>query len=203
MKIIFQGICEEFKATKVINYQSLREGLFVSYDDNKSRPNPIDFSKIGRNELLHWGIMALHEFYDTHNNSLPQLNDSKMVKEILEISLEIYNNAKNLKQKWVDNIKIWEDKIILNLANYAKSEISPIFSFLGDIAAQELIKFTGNYTPINQWFWFEFSEVTENIPENVDRALKNFRYEDNIAIFGGEIQRSLSDSNIFMIGAGH
>jgi len=147
--------------------------------------------------------MTLHEFYDTHNNSLPQLNDSKMVKEILEISLEIYNNAKNLKQKWVDNIKIWEDKIILNLANYAKSEISPIFSFLGDITAQELIKFTGNYTPINQWFWFEFSEVTENIPENVDRALKNFRYEDNIAIFGGEIQRSLSDSNIFMIGAGH
>ena len=147
--------------------------------------------------------MTLHEFYDTHNNSLPRLNDSKMVKEILEISLEIYNNAKNLKQKWVGDIKICEDKIILNLANYSKSEISPICLFLGDIAAQELLKFTGNYTPINQWFWFEFSEFTENIPENVDRALKNFRYEDHIAIFGGEIQRSLSDSNIFMIGAGH
>ena len=143
--------------------------------------------------------MTLHDFYDTHNNSLPRLNDSKMVKEILEISLEIYNNAKNLKQKWVGDIKICEDKIILNLANYAKSEISPIFSFLGDIAAQELIKFTGNYTPINQWFWFEFSEVTENIPENVDKALKNFRYEDNIAIFGGEIQRSLIDSNNFTL----
>ena len=99
MKIIFKKECEEFNAKKVINYHSLREGLFVPYGDNKSWPNPIDFSKIGRNELLHCGIMTLHEFYDTHKNSLPQLNDSKMVKEILEISLEIYNNAKNLKQK--------------------------------------------------------------------------------------------------------
>lgn len=196
------GICEEVKEAKVIKYHSLRKRLLVPYDDNKSRPNTVDFSKIGRNELLHCGIIALHEFYDTHNNSLPQLNDSKMAKEILEISLEIYNNAKKLKQKWVDNIKIWEDKIILNLANYTKSEISPICSFLGGIAAQEVIKFTGKYTPINQWFWFEFSEITENIPENADRSLKNCRYDDQIAIFGGEMQRSLSDSNIFMIGAG-
>ena len=125
-----------------------------------------------------------------------------MAKEILEISKEIYNKAKNLKQKWVSNIKIWEDKLILNLANWAKSEISPICSFLGGIVAQEIIKFTGKYTPINQWFWFEFSETTENIPENADKSLKNCRYDDQIAIFGNEIQKRLSDSNIFMIGAG-
>ena len=91
-----------------------------------------------------------------------------MAKEILEIAKEIYNNAKNLNEKWVGNIKNWEDKIILNLSNWAKSEISPICSFLGGIVAQEIIKFTGKYTPINQWFWFEFSEITENIPENAD-----------------------------------
>jgi len=196
------GICEEIKAIKTIDYRPLKERFYIPYDINKNKPNPIDFSKIGRNELLHCGILALHEFYEKNNNSLPELNDPKMAKEILEIAKEIYNNAKHLKENWVGNIKNWEDKIILNLSNWAKSEISPICSFLGGIAAQEIIKFTGKYTPINQWLWFEFSEITENIPENADKSLKNCRYDDQIAIFGNEVQKKLSDLNIFMIGAG-
>ena len=195
------GLCEEVKTNKIIEYLTIKERFYIPYVDNINKPKPLELSKIGRNELIHCGILAIHEFYEKHNNSLPELNDFKMSQEILEIAKKIYQKGKDEKLIWIDNIK-WDDKIILNLAKLAKSEISPICSFLGGIAAQEIIKFTGKYTPINQWFWFEFSEILENLPENIDKSLKNSRYDDQIAIFGREMQNKIFDTNIFMVGAG-
>ena len=45
-------------------------------------------------------------------------------------------------------------------------------------------------------FWFEASEIIENLPNDIDRALKNSRYDDQIAIFGNEMQEKLSELNI-------
>jgi ubiquitin-activating enzyme E1 len=65
------------------------------------------------------------------------------------------------------------------------------------------VKFTGKYTPFDQWMWFDFFETVANLPEDkTDRTLKGTRYDDQIAIYGNEIQKKLNDSNIFMIGAG-
>ena len=36
----------------------------------------------------------------------------------------------------------------------------------------------------------------------MDRQLKNSRYDDQIAIFGNEIQKKIEETNIFLIGAG-
>ena len=151
--------------------------------------------------MIHCGILSLHEFYEKNNNTLPMLNDAQYSLEILEEAKKIYKKAKSAGQKWADNIK-WDDKIILNIANWARSEIPPICSFLGGIVAQEIIKYSGKYTPINQWCWFEFSETIENLPKDIDRTLKNSRYDDQIAIFGNNMQKKLSDLNFFIIGAG-
>ena len=194
------GICEEVKETIHQSFYSLKNRFYTPYTENKL--NTFDLAKPGRGELIHCGIIALHEFYEKNNNSLPSLNNPEIAKEILEISKKIYKKSKDGSQKWIDNIKSWNDKIILNIANWAKSEISPICSFLGGVVAQEIVKFTGKYTPINQWFWFEFSETVDNLPNNIDRSLKNCRYDDQIAIYGNDIQEKLSNLNIFMIGAG-
>ena len=193
------GICEEVKEKIILQFESLKNRFYEPYE---KKPIPFDFSKVGRSELIHCGILALHEFYEKHNNSLPELNNLEMAQEILKLSKEIYDKAKNKGSKWVENIKTWNDSIILNIANWSRSEISPICSFLGGIVAQEIVKFTGKYTPINQWFWFEFSEIIENLPNEIDRNLKNSRYDDQIAIFGNDMQKKLSNLNIFMIGAG-
>ena len=194
------GICEEVKKSFIQKFYPLKERFYIPYFENKIIP--LDFSKFGINELIHCGILALHEFYEKYNNSLPNLNNPRMSQEILEIAKNIYNKAKDAGQKWVDNIRNWNDKIILNIANWAKSEISPICSFLGGIVAQEILKFTGKYTPINQWLWFEFSEIVENLPIDTDRTLRNCRYDDQIAIFGNNMQKQLSNLNLFIIGAG-
>ena len=194
------GICEEVKEKIIKKFYSLKDRFYIPYIDNK--PILFDFLKPGRNELIHCGILALHEYYEKNNNCLPKLNNTEIAKEILSIAKNIYNKAKEDSQKWVDNIKNWNDKIILNIANWAKCEISPVCSFLGGIVAQEIVKYTGKYTPIDQWFWFEFSETVENLPNDINRNLKNSRYDDQIAIFGNDMQKKLSDLNIFMIGAG-
>ena len=56
--------------------------------------------------------------------------------------------------------------------------------------------------PINQWLIFDFFEIVENLGKNVNRQLKNSRYDDQIAIFGNEIQKKIEETNIFLIGAG-
>ena len=51
MKIIFQdisgSICEEVKSIITKKYNSLKNKLFIPYEDEK--PMPFDFTKMGRN----------------------------------------------------------------------------------------------------------------------------------------------------------
>ena len=57
--------------------------------------------------------------------------------------------------------------------------------------------------PIKQWLWFNFSQIVENFDNHeIDRSLKGGRYDDQIAIFGNEMQKNIENTNIFIIGAG-
>lgn len=146
------GICEEIKQSFIKNYYNLKERYYNPYLEKK--PFPFDFLKQRRNELILCRIIALHECYENHNNSLPELNNPEISKEIFWIAEDIYNKAKKKSEKWVANLKTWKDKVVSNIAIWGKSEISPICSFLGGILAQEIIKYIGKYTPIDQWFCF-------------------------------------------------
>ncbi|MCQ2819299.1 MAG: ThiF family adenylyltransferase [archaeon] len=193
------GIVEQVKLPFTKKFDSFKERFFTPYESDA--PDPIDFSKFGRNETIHLGLLALHEYYMKHNDSLPELNNKEASEEILKIAKEIYEKEK--EKPWIKNMEEGlNESVILNIANWAKSELSPTCAFLGGIVAQEIVKFTGKYTPIHQWLWFEFSESVKNLGENVDRTLKQSRYDDQIAIYGNEIQKKLEDANIFMIGAG-
>lgn len=41
-----------------------------------------------------------------------------------------------------------EDEVVKNCARFARAQITPITSFWGGIVAQEIVKFTGKFTPI-------------------------------------------------------
>ena len=99
----------------------------------------------------------------------------------------------------------FEQKKIFNLSKWLKSEISPVCSFFGGIVSQEIIKFTGKYIPINQFYWYDFYDSVKIIVEN-EKIIQSYkdstRYSDQIAIFGNKIQEIIAKSNIFVIGAG-
>ena len=194
------GIIEQVKLPEPKKYKSLQELFYVPYTDKV--PDPIDFSKFGRNELLHCAVRALHEYYNT-NKSLPELNNKSQCDNVVSLAKNIYNSAKEKKEKWIENSQEFNENLVYNVARWAKSEISPICAFLGGVVAQEIVKFTGKYTPFDQWMWFDFFETVANLEEEkTDRTLNGTRYDDQIAIYGNEIQKKINDSNIFMIGAG-
>ena len=196
------GIIEKINLPKKLMFNSFKDNLFVPNNNYIM----IDNSKKASNILLHCSFVALHHYFNLFGK-LPELNNSEQIKEAVEFSYKYYLEIKEkhleyLKIKKKDTIIEFDEIFIRNAIRWAKSEISPICNLLGGIVSQEAMKITGKYLPIFQWLRFEFFETIKNIPNDSNRALLNSRYDDQIAIFGQEIQQKLQNLNIFMIGAG-
>ena len=73
-------------------------------------------------------------------------------------------------------------------------------SFFGGIVAQEIIKYTGKYSPLQQWFHYDIFQTLPRGP--ADRTPMNSRYDDQILVYGREVQEKLTKINAFIVGAG-
>jgi len=104
---------------------------------------------------------------------------------------------KNLKDEKMDEEGVFhtitdlDENLIKNIANFARAQIAPSSGFFGGIICQEIVKYTGKYTPLCQWLLYEtFStclpegEVTRSVNEDS-------RYRDQVALFGQEFQQKL------------
>ena len=193
------GIVEEVIPKEKKEYKHLKECFYIPYLEEE--PEIIDYTKEGRNELLHCALLAIHKYYD-NEKKLPEINCQEDANKVLIYAKSIYEEAKLKNQGWINNIENFEEEIIKKVARWSKCEISPTCSFLGGIVSQEIIKATGKYIPINQWLWFDFFETVEELKGNIDRSLKGARYDDQIAIYGNELLQKLNNLNIFIVGAG-
>ena len=162
----------------------------------------LDEKKVGRSELLYMALIGIHDYFISHNFTLPELNNMTQAKEIEKNVKNFYDLCKKQKYDCYKNIQEYDEKIVLNVIRWCRAQISPVAAFFGGIVAHEIIKSTGKYEPIDQWLIMDFFEMVENINEKADRSLKGTRYDDQIAIFGNEIQKKIEQSKIFMIGAG-
>ena len=194
VKIIY---IEQVKLPIKKNYKSFKDIITNNY--NKDKIKSIISDKYGRNELLYFSFLSIFEYYDK-NKSLPNLNNKSQSNEIMEKTKQLLSNIGN--KDWFREVQIWDKNIPYNIALWAKAEIAPMCSFLGGVISQEIIKYTGLYTPIDQMFVFDFFEAVSELDKNVVRILNGTRYDDQIAIFGNDIQNKLSDLNIFLVGAG-
>jgi len=93
-----------------------------------------------------------------------------------------------------------EEAVFSKAVKFAGCSISPMSAFFGGIVAQEIVKYTGKYTPLKQWLHFD---IYETLPrEEVNRAPLGSRYDDQIKIYGQELQTKLAKTKLFMVGAG-
>ena len=194
------GIIEEVIIPKKMEYKKLRDCFKIPYLE-PDFPDINDNSKEGRNEMLHLSILAIYKYY-SEQNKLPEINNMVEANEVLQNAKLIFENAKNNNEYWINNIENLDHKIILNVARWSKCQISPVCSFFGGIVSQEVIKKTGKYIPINQYFWYDFFETIEDLHYNINRDIFASRYDDLISIYGQETQKKLNKLNIFIIGAG-
>ena len=207
------GVLFNVKEPKTINFESFKERVNEPIKEGEEYNDPLDFANPNIQEILRIGLLALFDFYDK-NNSLPEINNNKDAEELFNIAKYILIQKEKEEIYWVkgirSNMEIYDvdfdtifEKTIKYLSFWAKTEICPISSFLGGVTAQEIIKYSGKYKPIHQWLYCDFSQIVENInTTEEDRKMINSRYDDQIAIFGNNIQEKLFNTNIFMIGAG-
>lgn len=94
-----------------------------------------------------------------------------------------------------------QENIIKNTAAYSSSSITSMCAFFGGFIAQEIVKFTGKYMPLKQWVHYDcFESLPEG--ENINREPMNCRYDDQIKIYGRDVQEKLGNVKTFMVGAG-
>jgi len=201
---ISDGYIEEYKMPKKLK--------FYSFQDHFIKPNKnyikIDLRKNKTNILLHCAFVALHLYYYNYGE-LPELNQLEKLDELIKLSENYYTILRKqfeahlkVKEKRKPVLVNFDKDYLIKVFRWSRARISPICTFLGGIVSQEAIKVTGKYTPIHQWLRFDFFETVENLPEDINRNLLNSRYDDQIAIFGQELQEKLKNMNIFMVGAG-
>ena len=215
----YGGFLQVISLPITMKFKSFEEDIF-----NPLKNKEIDFINIpyiGRNDIIHSLIISLYNRnYENSNEKnktsyiideeiFPKINYEKFQKEIIESAKNIYNDSKNKKEKWIQvediydetsQYKEFDEEMASNVCSFLKNEIPPITSFLGGIVSQEAIKLTGRFTPFNQWFEFEFNYLSKR--EKINENFQKSRYNEQIQIFGEEVQNKLNSLKIFLVGVG-
>ena len=197
-KYVGGGIVEEYIYPTEMEYKTLEENL-VNPTDNMMK---FDYSqnKKGRKQLLHAIIINLQNYFDK-NGRLPEINNEQEAEYILNQINEF--TKKNANNYFFKNFPEKQEKeMIKNLIKFSKAQHPSLCSFMGGFVAQEAIKYTGLYCPLNQCFWIDIYEETIINIDNADRRILNSRYDDLISIYGRDFVEKLHNLNIFLVGAG-
>ena len=209
------GIVEEVNIPILINHQSLEKRLEEPIDLVKKKEmkvftlinrcqifNVDDISKRPENELIFLSFKSILEFVE-ENKRLPKLNSTEDAEIIVQKTKKLFEKEKKENNLRYKELKEFDEKIPINISLYASCQIPCMTSFLGGVIAQEIIKTTGKYIPINQWQIFNFLEYLPNEElRNRDENIGINRYTEQNAIFGEKIINELQNQKILLAGAG-
>eukprot|EP01104_Vermistella_antarctica_P014555 TRINITY_DN460_c0_g2_i1.p1 TRINITY_DN460_c0_g2~~TRINITY_DN460_c0_g2_i1.p1 ORF type:complete len:895 (-),score=330.14 TRINITY_DN460_c0_g2_i1:63-2747(-) len=159
-----------------------------------------DFAKWDRPGQLHIGFQALASFQHSHGGSLPDLGNEDHVAEVVKIAGDI-NSGAAADDHSVDEV---DEKLVAKLARYSGGDLSPMAAFLGGVAAQEVLKLSGKFTPLCQWLYFDSFEILPgdgNAPIDAG-LLTGSRYDLQRAVIGADVQEKLESLKLFLVGAG-
>ncbi len=91
---------------------------------------------------------------------------------------------------------------VKRFSRFFSCELTGLCAFVGGAAAQEVIKKTGKFTPIDQWIHHEdHALVTDESPSNTGPAVGS-RYDDQISVLGKDFQRRAANARVFLVGCG-
>ena len=204
-----QGIAEQVKVPFPLKFKSLEESMEHPLADREMIDADVQWDNMSKPYQYHFIFKQLLEFYKKEQRLPALLNtaeaeafESQCSKalELLKASVkELGEPSKNP----ADNIESLPDKLSKRMALFARCQLSPLSSFWGGIVAQEIIKHTGKYGPVRQWFHYEtYSQVLPSDDSVKHELVEASRYRDQIALFGQELQSKLLGTRAFMVGAG-
>ena len=199
------GIAEEVKEVLTANHKSLETVLQT--DNEHMIDCDFDFENPERVPLLRTTLHLLWQYVS--QNGMPDFFDLDKFNLFME-SLKEASKAENhsiSKESWDKFLNSDLPKFIFALA---KGTYSPVNSFYGGIVAQEAIKYTGKFTPLNQLYIHEFYTTCfkhigfqaillnkASLHENMEK-----RYMSQIALLGENLHGQIKATNTLLVGAG-
>lgn len=207
---IRDGSVEQIKKPFTFPQKSLKEAL-VEPHGNGAREliDPdLDYMNMNLPYELHLILKGILAFYGS-NKRLPELlneEDSIILQGIIEHKVneikEQKSSFKGEKEPSLFRIEEVSIDLIKNVSLLGRAQVPPFNSFWGGIVAQEVVKYTGKFTPLNQWLHYSvFNRCLPDTPVTRTNDESSMQRDQTI-IFGEETIDKLKKLNLFMIGAG-
>eukprot|EP00546_Thalassionema_frauenfeldii_P018444 CAMPEP_0178900650 /NCGR_PEP_ID=MMETSP0786-20121207/3584_1 /TAXON_ID=186022 /ORGANISM="Thalassionema frauenfeldii, Strain CCMP 1798" /LENGTH=1237 /DNA_ID=CAMNT_0020571663 /DNA_START=42 /DNA_END=3756 /DNA_ORIENTATION=+ len=167
--------------------------------------------ELGHGIENHLATQAVLDFYDT-NQHWPRLHNDDDAKKMVELCETISEKRQSMDGAcWSQKIS-WgfpsgesrdlDKKRLERFSRLFATELTGFCAFLGGAAAQEVLKKSGKFTPINQWIHHdEEALVVDECPSNTAN-LQQSRYAHQISIMGQDFQRRAAQQNVFLVGCG-
>jgi len=194
-----EGIAVQVKMPVTLKFNSYKQSLVQPKPEGGPDLPVPDLAKFGRSEQLHIAVQAVREYRSEHG-SLPPCRDDAAATHCVQLarSWNAARRAEGVASLSVDEV---DEDVVRNVALFAQCMICPAASFLGGVVAQEIVKFCGKYTPLQQCLYFDMFELKPQRDPGDCKPLGS-RHDDQIAIFGQSYQEALGKMNLFLVGAG-
>eukprot|EP01138_Halocafeteria_seosinensis_P000609 gb/GECG01000624.1/.p1 GENE.gb/GECG01000624.1/~~gb/GECG01000624.1/.p1 ORF type:complete len:1091 (+),score=162.54 gb/GECG01000624.1/:1-3273(+) len=197
------GVVEQVKVPETHSFGSLQERLknpVHPEDPMGILPTP-DLGKFGRPEQLHVGFGGLNNYIANNDGKAPvPHNDSEITNVITSIKQWAEENKKS------GGMEVEVDSAVQDtLVRLSAVELPALGAFFGGMIAQEIVKFTGKFTPLRQWLYldaFELYSINTDMAKVNDQCSSNDRYHFSNVMFGKKMTERIRNQRVFIVGAG-
>lgn len=198
------GILTQHKKPFKMQFRSLEEALVDPVSPGEFGLMFTDGAKFGRAEQLHIALWSLFEFEERHGH-LPEPHNDEHAAEVLEIAKEgiqhLSDETRLKEDAKVLTVDELDEKVVTQTALFAAVELQPFSAFFGGVIAQEVVKFTGKFSPLQQWLHLDAFEVLP-AERPTDAEPIGSRYDNIITMYGREFQQQLGNIRTFLVGCG-
>lgn len=204
----------------------VRPSIYKSYKSLKNTMETLAVPQMLRGEdweagmgiEIHLSIAAVLDFYDAEQR-WPGIHNQDDAKKVVDLANAL--NDKRRKQaaaagegsvycyaqtiKWgfpSGEARDLDEARIARFARLFQTELTGFCAFLGGAVAQEVIKASGKFTPLDQWVHHDEECLV------VDECSSNYgpifgsRYDYQIAIMGKDFQARAANQRVFLVGCG-
>jgi ubiquitin-activating enzyme E1 len=161
-----------------------------------------DMINIGSELQTHVALQGMLQFID-ENGRQPTANSEADAAAVVACAKALVaSGAVVLPEVWGETPAL-DDAHLLKFARHCSVELQPMGAFLGGLTAQEVIKFTGKFTPLPSMMHFAALEsLPEEQPSAEQTAPAGTRFDDLAAVYGKDFVETLGNLRYFMVGCG-
>jgi len=202
------GLLNQIRPPIVKEYRSLAETLETTAVPQMLRGEEWE---AGKGIDIHLSIAAVLDFYDAEGK-WPGIHDKADAGKVVELAKGISEARKGTDGScWAQSVS-WgfpsgDDRdmdadSVGRFARLFQTELTGLCAYLGGAVAQEVIKKSGKFTPIDQWIHHDEPVlVADECSSNVG-PLFGSRYDHQIAVLGKDFQARLANRRVFLVGCG-